>query len=153
VGWGAAPALAASELAKLWGEPLPDGLPAVDLAAARAVLDSVRDAVRAFAVRSCHDIADGGLLVAVAESCLAGGLGATLELGEAEDPWAALFGEQPGGFVVSGALDALESLDAPVRLLGTVGGDALAVGVAGERASWPLAELRAAHEALGRLFP
>ena len=30
-GWDAAPSLAASELAKLWGEPLPDGLPAVDL--------------------------------------------------------------------------------------------------------------------------
>src|SRR5690348_17073148 len=44
VGWSAAPSLAASELAKLWGEPLPDGLPAVDLAAARAVLETVRDA-------------------------------------------------------------------------------------------------------------
>ncbi len=32
-GWDAAPSLAGGELAKLWGEPLPDGLPAVDLAA------------------------------------------------------------------------------------------------------------------------
>jgi phosphoribosylformylglycinamidine synthase len=153
VGWRAAPALAASELAKLWGEPLPDGLPAVDLAAARAVVETVRDAVRAGALRSCHDIAEGGLLVAVAESCLAGGRGATLELGEADDPWAALFGEQPAGFVVSGPRDALEALAAPVRVLGTVGGDALAVGAGGEQATWPLAELRAAHESLGRFFP
>jgi phosphoribosylformylglycinamidine synthase len=152
VGWSAAPALAASELAKLWGEPLPDGLPAVDLAAARGVLETVRDAVRAGAVSSCHDVAEGGLLVAVAESCLAGGLGATLELADG-DPWAALFGEQPAGFVVSGARDALEALAAPVRVLGTAGGDALAVGIGGEQARWPLAELRAAHEALGRFFP
>ena len=45
-GWDAAPSLAAGELAKLWGEPLPDGLPAVDLAQARAVLEAIRDAVR-----------------------------------------------------------------------------------------------------------
>jgi phosphoribosylformylglycinamidine synthase subunit PurL len=153
VGWPAPPSLAASELAKLWGEPLPEGLPAVDLAAARAVLETVRDAVRAGALSSCHDIAEGGLLVAVAEACLAGGLGATLELGDGDDPWAALFGEQPAGFVVSGTRAALEALDAPVRVLGTVGGEALAVGVAGEQASWPLAELRTAHEALGRFFP
>jgi hypothetical protein len=38
-------------------------------------------------------------------------------------------------------------------VLGTAGGDALAVGIGGEQARWPLAELRAAHEALGRFFP
>src|SRR5512132_1488560 len=54
-GWDAAPSLAASELAKLWGEPLPDGLPAVDLTRARAVLEAVRDAVRAGTLSSCHD--------------------------------------------------------------------------------------------------
>ena len=30
--------------------------------------------------RSCHDVAEGGFLVAVAEACLAGGLGATLQI-------------------------------------------------------------------------
>jgi phosphoribosylformylglycinamidine synthase len=153
VGWSVAPGLGASELAKLRGEPLPDGLPAVDLAAARAILETVRDAVRAGALRSCHDVAEGGLLVAVAESCLAGGLGATLDAGDDDDPWAALFGEQPAGFVVSGPRAAIEALDAPVRVLGSVGGDALDVTVAGERVSWSLAELRTAHAALGRFFP
>jgi phosphoribosylformylglycinamidine synthase II len=150
VGWSAAPALGASELAKLWGQPLPDGLPAVDLAQARAVLDGVRDAVRSGALSSCHDVAEGGLLVGIAESCLAGGLGATIELG-ADDLWAALFGEQPVGFVVSAPRTALEGLDA--RVLGTVGGDALDLAAGGERASWSLAELREAHRGLGRFFP
>src|SRR3954451_22962817 len=45
-GWDASPSLAGGELAKLWGEPLPDGLPAVDLAHARSVLEAVRGAVR-----------------------------------------------------------------------------------------------------------
>jgi phosphoribosylformylglycinamidine synthase len=150
VGWSATPVLGASELAKLWGEPLPDGLPAVDLARARAVLDGVRDAARSGALSSCHDVAEGGLLVAIAEACLAGGLGATIEL-DADDPWAALFGEQPVGFVVSAPRAALEALDA--RVLGTVGGDALELAVGGEHTSWSLAELREAHRGLGRFFP
>jgi phosphoribosylformylglycinamidine synthase len=155
VGWSAAPSLEASELAKLWGEPLPDGLPAVDLAHERGVLDAVREAVRAGTLSSCHDIAEGGFLVAVAEACLAGGHGATLDLGDNADAWAKLFGERPGGFVVSGAREALDVLAAhvPVDVLGTVGGDALQVAIGGESASWPLAELREAHAALARFFP
>ena len=154
-GWSAAPALGASELAKLWGEPLPDGLPATDLARARAVLEAVRDAVRAAALSSCHDVAEGGVLVAVAECCLAGGLGAALDLGSRGDAWSSLFGELPAGFVVSGRPEALEQLAraVPLDVLGTVGGDTLQVTVAGESASWTLAELREAHQALGRFFP
>ncbi len=154
-GWDGAPPLAASELAKLWGEPLPDGLPAVDLGQARAVIEAVRDAVRAGALSSCHDVAEGGLLVAVAECCLAGGLGATLDLGPSDEPWCRLFGERPAGFVLSGPRDVLEALADVVALdvFGTVGGEALELTVAGATSSWALTELREAHAALARLFP
>ena len=154
-GWDAAPSLAASELAKLWGEPLPDGLPAVDLGQARAVLEAVRDAVRAGTLSSCHDVAEGGFLVAVAECCLAGDLGATLDLGPSDDPWCHLFGERPAGFVLSGPRDALEALAGvvPLDVFGTVGGDAVEVTIAGETSRWALPELRQAHAALARLFP
>jgi phosphoribosylformylglycinamidine synthase II len=154
-GWNASPSLDAGELAKLRGEPLPDGLPEVDLARERAVLEAIRDAVRAGAVSSCHDVAEGGFLVAVAEACLAGGLGATLDLGAVDDPWSHLFGERPGGFVLSGPRPALEDLAAriPVDVFGTVGGDALDVAIGGTRERWTLAELSEAHSALARLFP
>ena len=155
-GWGdAAPSLAAGELAKLWGEPLPDGLPAVDLAQARVVLEAVRDAVRAGTLTSCHDVAEGGFLVAVAECCLAGGLGATLDLGRSDDPWCRLFGERPAGFVLSGPREVLDELagSVPLDVVGTVGGDALELTIAGETSRWALAELREAHGALGRFFP
>jgi phosphoribosylformylglycinamidine synthase len=154
-GWDASPSLAGGELAKLWGEPLPDGLPAVDLAHARSVLEAVRGAVRGGALSSCHDIAEGGLLVAVAESCLAGGLGAALDLGPSKDPWSELFGERSVGFVVSGPRDALDALGraVPLDVLGTVGGDALELAVAGETSRWTLAELCEAHAALARFFP
>jgi phosphoribosylformylglycinamidine synthase subunit PurL len=154
-GWDAAPSLAASELAKLWGEPLPDGLAAVDLVQARAVLGAVRDAVRTGTLSSCHDVAEGGFLVAVAECCLAGDLGATLDLGPSHDPWCRLFGERPAGFVLSGPREALETLAraVPLDVFGTVGGDALELTVAGETFRWGLAQLREAHAALARLFP
>jgi phosphoribosylformylglycinamidine synthase len=154
-GWDAAPSLAGSELAKLWGEPLPDGLPAVDLAQARAVLEAVRGAVRGGGLSSCHDVAEGGLLVAVAECCLAGGLGAALDLGPSEEPWSQLFGERPVGFVISGPREALDALGqaVPLDVLGAVGGDALELTVAGETSRWGLAELHEAHAALGRFFP
>jgi len=95
-------------------------------------------------VTSCHDVAEGGLLVAVAECCLAGGLGATLDLPDDEQWW---FGEAPGAFVVSGDRSELERLGG--RVLGVVGGDALAA--CGER--WMLHELSAANGALAALFP
>jgi len=140
-----APSLAASELAKLRGEALPDGLPATDLERVRATHAAVREAVRSGAVRSCHDIAEGGLAVALAECCLLGGLGAAVAAGDDDDE--SLFGEQPGAaFLIAGARDEVEQLG---RVLGTVGGGELRIG---ER-SWPLDELRAAHGALAPLFP
>jgi phosphoribosylformylglycinamidine synthase len=153
-GWNAAPSLAAGELAKLRGEPLPDALPAVELAREATVLEAMRDTVRSGALSSCHDVAEGGLLVAVAEAALAGGLGATLDLGPGDDPLTHLFGERPGGFVVSGPRAVLDELGArvPVDVLGTVGGDALEVTVGGATERWTLDELAEAHRALARLF-
>ena len=66
-----------------------------------------------------------------------------------------LFGEAPGGFVVSGTDEALRKLGARVELdaFGRVGGDALEVVAGGERIVASLAELREAHAALAPLFP
>jgi phosphoribosylformylglycinamidine synthase len=135
------PSLAASELAKLRGEPLPDELPEVDVGAACVALAMVRAAVRAGAVHSAHDIAEGGFAVALAECCLASGLGATVEteLSETE-----LFGEGPGGFIVSGPADRI-----PGRIVGTVGGERLRIAAA---IDIPLERLREAHSALAALF-
>src|SRR5271168_5045422 len=103
------PSLAAGELEKLRGLALPDELEQFDLDAVRAAQLAIRDAVRAGSLASAHDIAEGGLAIALAECCLAGGIGAEVELGEVfRGPIprpAVLFGEGPGGFVVSGGED------------------------------------------------
>jgi phosphoribosylformylglycinamidine synthase II len=148
------PSLAACELEKLRGEPLPDGLPEFDLAAVRAAQLAVRDAVREGALASTHDIAEGGLAIALAECCLAGGLGAEIALDSPASALAGseLFGEGTGGFVVSGTAEALRALGerVPVRALGTVGGDALKIAAAAITIT--LAELAGAHSGLQELF-
>jgi phosphoribosylformylglycinamidine synthase II len=149
------PRLAGSELAKLRGEPLPAQLDEIDVAAVRAAHQAIRDAVRAGDLSSAHDVAEGGLLVAVAESCLAGELGATLDLGPSDDVERSLFGESPGaGFVVSGSPAALARLAerVGVDVLGTVGGEALQVTSGDVLISVTLDDMRAAHAALAPLF-
>ncbi len=151
--------LAGSELAKLRGEALPVGLPEVDPAAVRAAQEAIRDAVRSGALASAHDVAEGGVLVALAECCLAGDVGASLDLGTAGggsgELERILFGESPGrGFVVSGSEQALRALGAhvDVDVVGTVGGDALVLVCGEARVEATLDELRGAHAALASLF-
>ena len=138
-GWS--PASAGSELAKLRGEPIAGDLPPADLGSLRALHAAVRRGVRDGVLRSAHDVAEGGLAVALAEACLAGGTGASVDFGAPADE-ALLFGEGPGAFVVSGPAEALTRFGAAARVIGTVGGDALRIeGVL----DVPLAELSRAH--------
>ncbi len=125
------PSLDASELSKLRGQPLPDGLPAFDLAGVSAAQLAVREAVRAGALSSAHDIAEGGLAVALAECCLAGAIGARsrpAEMSRAQRR-ETLFGEGSGGFVRERRRGALAALGGatPVREIGTVAGESLRV--------------------------
>ncbi len=79
---------------------------------------------------SAHDLAEGGLLVAIAEKSFPRGLGATLELEETSEE--ALFGEWPSRFIVTVApehgrafREILDSAGVPYQWLGTVGGRSL----------------------------
>ena len=160
------PSPAASELAKLHGRPLPDGLAEIDLGAVLATQAAVREAVRAGVLSSAHDIAEGGLAVALAECCLAGTVGAKVSLTahtpapeheheHPSDTLTRLFGEGPGGFIVSAPRDALAELAkrAPLRMLGTVEGNGLTISTDAGTLSATLAELAEAHGALAELFP
>jgi phosphoribosylformylglycinamidine synthase II len=138
-----APAATGSELAKLRGEAPFGELPPADLGELRALHAAVRQGVRAGALRSAHDVAEGGLAVALAEACMAGGGGATVDLsGLRPSGEALLFGEGPGAFVVSGPEQSLRAFGGAATRIGTVGGDALVVEGA---LSVPVAELSAAH--------
>ncbi|HEX8743584.1 MAG TPA: phosphoribosylformylglycinamidine synthase subunit PurL [Thermoleophilaceae bacterium] len=150
-----APALAGSEAAKLLGRPL-EALRDVEIDAHARTLAFVREAVRAGRLASAHDVAEGGIACALAECCIAGGVGARVGWGVAQqaapgEDRTVLFGEGPGGFVVSGAPDALRELAAeaarvPFVTLGTVGGDRLELAGSDARLSLPVGALRSAYE-------
>jgi phosphoribosylformylglycinamidine synthase subunit PurL len=133
------PALEGSELEKLRGR-LAGGLPPVDLAEQAAALEALRAAARTGTLATVHDVADGGLAVALAECCIEGGVGARLTLPSSDE--GALFGEGPGGAVIAGPPEAVTEVPG-ARVIGEVGGDSLEiVGVL----RVPLHALREAYE-------
>ncbi|MDX6610657.1 MAG: phosphoribosylformylglycinamidine synthase subunit PurL [Solirubrobacterales bacterium] len=127
------PSLAGTELAKQRGE-LDMGLPRSDITAVAAACTAVRDAIRNGKLSSAHDISDGGLACALAESAIASGLGCRVDVQPLRErgcsPEDALFGEGTGGFLISGDRDSFDSLGAiPI---GEVGGSTIEVA-AGDR--------------------
>ena len=134
--------------------------PPVDLAAERRNGDFVRGLIEQGRVSACHDVSDGGLLVAVAEMALASmaeagtadrGIGATVELPpEAGNPpaHAWLFGEDQARYIVTlpqaePVLEAARAAGVPARQIGVTGGPALTLS-SGHTIS--LGGLREAHE-------
>lgn len=104
--------------------------PPVDLEAERRTGDFVRARILAGEVRACHDVADGGLLVAVAEMAMAGGTGANLvPLPGSLPPHAAWFGEDQGRYVLAVQAEAAAPLlcaaaaaGVPAARIGRTGG-------------------------------
>ncbi|HTD48781.1 MAG TPA: AIR synthase related protein, partial [bacterium] len=108
-----------------------------DLAGTARLIECTREAVAQRLVSSAHDCADGGIAVALAECCIAGGRGARIAfaLGRGERTDRVLFGEGIGRIVVSLLSDQLpalrrlaQRLAVPVQVLGAVGGRRLAIG-------------------------
>jgi phosphoribosylformylglycinamidine synthase II len=104
--------------------------PPVDLAAEAKHGGLVRDAIDQGMMSAAHDIADGGLLVALAEMAIAQDIGAEIE---AEGDAGFWFGEDQARYVLAVPSDkaaAFEALagDAPLTKLGKTGGDRLTIG-------------------------
>ena len=124
--------------------------PPVDLAAEKRNGDFVRDLIDQGLIVACHDVSDGGLLVAVAEMAMAGKAGVEFDLLSAEEltnAW--LFGEDQARYLIETAeLGALMAAAAaagiPARRLGTVAGVALTLPGGG---AISVADLIAANEA------
>ena len=144
------PTLAGAELTKQRGE-LDVGLPQPDIAAVAAACATVRGAVRAGAVASVHDVGDGGLACALAESAIGAGLGCRVDVQPLRDrgcsPEEALFGEGSGGFLLSGERAALESLGAV--LIGEVGGTTIEIAAGDRSITVGLATAEGAWRSLG----
>ena len=121
--------------------------PAVVVDAERAAASLLAAAARAGLLAAAHDVSDGGLAIALAESCLAGGHGCRVRL--PGDEFTFLFSESAARVVVAvvpGSEEQFAGLcvahGVPAAVLGTVGGTGLEV--TGSFAV-PLDELATAH--------
>jgi phosphoribosylformylglycinamidine synthase len=126
--------------------------PPVDLQAERRNGEFVRAQIAAGRIAACHDVSDGGLLVAIAEMAMGGGIGAELTGLQAPPAVLAglLFGEDQGRYVLEAGAAEAEALTAeaaqrsiPIAHLGRVGGAALTLP-GGHLIS--VAEMRRVHE-------
>jgi phosphoribosylformylglycinamidine synthase subunit PurL len=125
-----------------------EGLPPpVDLAAERRHGEFVRAQIDAGHIAACHDVADGGLLVAIAEMAMASDKGVALENLPAGN--AGLFGEDQGRYLIETAnpdavLAGAKNRGIYAQIIGTVSGAALTLPGGG---AISVRELKAANEA------
>jgi phosphoribosylformylglycinamidine synthase len=149
--------LGGSEYQRLAHEVNSGPRPELDLSLERRVQQFVLEAIDAGLLRSCHDLSDGGLAVAVAECCILGERGASLWIEDVTGADSAdsrvagiLFGEGQSRFLISHAKEASISLQelagrhqVPLERLGSTGGQSIRVDGAFEIA---LSDARAAYE-------
>jgi phosphoribosylformylglycinamidine synthase len=123
--------------------------PPVDLATERRNGDFVRTQIVTGSATVCHDISDGGLIVAIAEMALAGAIGATMEAPHLETPldsW--LFGEDQARYILTtvkpeAMLDAAKASGVDALVIGRTGGGSLTIN---GTHTISVDELRTAHE-------
>ncbi len=126
------------------------GVPTIDFQNELAIHDAVRALIKSRLVKSAHDCSEGGLAVALAESCMSNreepiGASVALPAGRAD---VLLFNEAQGRIVLttnganaSATLFLLEARGVPARRLGTVGGSDLKITIGSEELTWPVGDL------------
>lgn len=125
--------------------------PPVDLAAEKRNGDCVRGMIHAGTATAVHDLSDGGLLIALAEMAMAGGIGAKLLAAPASlVSQAYWFGEDQARYLVTvpeteagRVLAKMRGCEVPCVRIGTTGGEAITI--AGE-APVSIDALRTSHE-------
>jgi len=123
--------------------------PPVALHRERRKGELVRQLIQDGQITACHDVSDGGLLVAVAEMAMASGIGASLEAPSSLPLHAWCFGEDQGRYVLEVGQDDLVAVleaalehDCVARVIGKTGGADISVG----GSSVAVAELKSVNE-------
>ena len=129
--------------------------PALDFDKEIALHQTLLGVIRKGLVQSAHDCAEGGLAVALAESCFGNGLGAAADLCTVDQrPDLTLFNETQGRILITvkpsdaAVLEAeLAKTSVPFRQIGTVTDNPdLQIATGASAYNWPVAELSGVFE-------
>ncbi len=133
--------LGGSEYQKLVTGAISGRPPQLDLTKEAAVQKLVLTAIRQGLVNSAHDLSEGGLGVALAESCFGKNIGAQVELTSDLRTDVLLFSESQSRILLSASKEQAEAIVAlagehgvPAAKIGTIGGERLVVTVNGTEA-------------------
>ncbi len=106
--------------------------PEINLQLEKLVQNTTLSLIRQGLVTAAHDCSEGGLAVAIAESCIAGGIGADILLTDGIKASSLLFGESQSRIIVTTpkdkvdqVLNVLSEAKVPYKVLGNVGGKEL----------------------------
>ncbi|MFC7677488.1 phosphoribosylformylglycinamidine synthase subunit PurL [Paenibacillus sp. GCM10028914] len=115
--------------------------PELNLDTEKKLLNGVLTSIQSGFVSSAHDVSEGGLAAALAESCISGGVGASVNLTTELRNDIALFSESQSRIILSaspGKQSDLEQLlkeaAVPFAVIGQVGGDQLSININGTSA-------------------
>lgn len=113
--------------------------PVIDLETEKKVQDAVLSAIQKGLVASAHDLSEGGIAAALAESCISGGIGANVSLTTDLRPDHLLFSESQSRILLSAKPDQADALTAHLSeqgvthaVIGTVTGSSLTINVNGK---------------------
>ncbi|MGH1363386.1 MAG: phosphoribosylformylglycinamidine synthase subunit PurL [Calditrichia bacterium] len=125
-----------SEFLKTYYDQITGDCPSLNLELEHRTQQVMLRAIRNGMIQSCHDLADGGLAVALAESCISNrqnqhGASVTLDFAGLRPEWF-LFSETQSRFLISVAAADCARVekhfaDLTLTKLGTVGGDTLSI--------------------------
>lgn len=114
-------------------------IPELNMALEIRVQETVLQAIEKGWMASVHDVSEGGIGIALAESAIAGGMGATVEIPSNLKKDRVLFSESQSRFLVSLKKEHLENVEkalkareVPFTLLGKTGGDSLTITINNE---------------------
>ncbi|MDP6031863.1 MAG: phosphoribosylformylglycinamidine synthase subunit PurL [Alphaproteobacteria bacterium] len=129
--------------------------PAIDLNAERRNGDFTRGLIENGLLTACHDVASGGIAVALAEMAISGGLGAIVTIPKEDGifthGW--LFAEDQGRYLLTASdpapvIAAAQKADVTVEKIGKTGGHVLTLTnlTAGDTITISVSELERAHQ-------
>ncbi len=129
--------LGGSEYLKVVHDKVRGDCPAIDMLLEKKTQDAVQGVITSGLVKSCHDVSEGGIAVALAECCITdreNQIGCEVSIETELRPDVMLFSESQSRFVLSVSDDDVQEViselgrnEIPVRKIGQVGGNRLVI--------------------------